>query len=123
MQHLRPDKCYKGHKTKYYTEDVDDVVSVTEHLACAATGETARLIRLDGAGERLGHKRTCEYRGVGLARMAGRRGEGVDQAQDEVAWECTAKVTYARRDVSTTARDENGKQPETARTYVARRVM
>lgn len=69
MQHLGPDIPHKRGGAKYYTENVDSVISIMDQLACASAGHTPLLVRLHRARERLRNKRSLEIRGR-LARVA-----------------------------------------------------
>lgn len=49
MQHLGSDVPNKGRDTKENAENVDNVISIVNHLACSASVFASLLIGLDGA--------------------------------------------------------------------------
>lgn len=84
VQHLGSDEEHKRHDAKRHAQHVDEVVAVALDVAGPGGGEAALLVGLERAAER--------RHGAGLAggRRACRRGEGVDEAEDEEAREGAA---------------------------------
>ena len=96
MYYPRPDVHEEGDKAKYHAEDIDNVVPVPVHLASATGGNAPFFLRLDGAREGLGDRVALERSGLirDHGRIAIGNGEGVDEAEDEVAGECATKIRH-----------------------------
>lgn len=78
LQHLGADVQEESDNADGDANDVDNVVSVTFHVAGAATLDAALLVGLEGTAEGLqdgrGLLRVAAWRGAGCA------GEGIDEA-------------------------------------------
>ena len=68
MDDLGPDEHGERDHANGHTQNVDNVVSVLDHVASAAIRNTLRLVLLDGAAEGLGE---CGRLGRGNARGGG----------------------------------------------------
>lgn len=98
MQHLGPDEAHKRYDANHHTDDIDEVVPVSYHLARTAAILAALLIRLYRAREGACDERALEvHLSLLLAGMASGCGQSVHEAEDEVAGECTAEVADAAR--------------------------
>lgn len=84
MNDLGTDEHGKSHHANRNAEDIDNVVSILNHVASTAVGKASGLVLLDGAAERL-----REGGRLG-SRNASGGGKVVDQPKNEEAWESTA---------------------------------
>ena len=119
MKYLGLDVPQERHHAEQHAQNIDGVVAVMHCLACATAVLADLLVGLDGAREGRGDEHALEVFGVGAAGVAGRRGEDVDEAEDEVSRERATKIANAAP-VSMRCLSEG---EDVIWTYVASRVM
>lgn len=96
LQDLGSDVHDKCDDTNNDTEDVDDIVPIALHVARATARKTPLLVGLDSTGEGLRDKRASQLGlELGIARVAGGCGEGIDHAKNKEAGESAAQVGNA----------------------------
>lgn len=84
MNNLGTDEHGKSNHTNRHAKEIDNVVSVLDHIASTTVGKASRLVFLDGAAEGL-----AESGRLG-SRHASGGGEIVNQTKNEEAGESTA---------------------------------
>jgi len=94
LKNSRLDKQRERNHANQHTQNVRRVVSVVDDVTGAAAVDAAVLLWFQGAGEGGCYKGVFEgfCGGWGCRGDTGGFGEEVDEAEDEVAGECTAEV-------------------------------